>query len=189
MDCSLGIDFTFVDHGDYGAAGIEDPNPFFKWLMGKPFAQNVIWGPHFYAQVGAIYLLLLQYYMTQHGTARHGPARPGTLHFTASHFTTLHHTPGHYTTLASLQCTTSQHRALPRTALHSIAHCTFTAVHSTTCMIPRCRLHLAHSMALQIAHCVGYTAHFTSCCNLTQLSKLHCARLHPLLLPAECHPL
>lgn len=33
-------------------SGIEDPNPFFKWLMSKPFAQNVVWGPHFYAQVG-----------------------------------------------------------------------------------------------------------------------------------------
>lgn len=38
-------------------SGIEDPNPFFKWLMGKPFAQNVIWGPHFYAQVNVVTLL------------------------------------------------------------------------------------------------------------------------------------
>lgn len=38
--------------------GIEDPNPFFKWLMAKPFAQNVVWGPHFYAQVGGRNTLL-----------------------------------------------------------------------------------------------------------------------------------
>lgn len=31
--------------------GIEDPNPFFQWLMQRPYAQQVIWGPHFYAQV------------------------------------------------------------------------------------------------------------------------------------------
>jgi hypothetical protein len=41
-------------------AGIEDPNPFFKWLMGKPFAQNVIWGPHFYAQVRGDTPVMLQ---------------------------------------------------------------------------------------------------------------------------------
>jgi hypothetical protein len=31
-------------------AGIEDPNFFFKAIMAKPYAQNIIWGPHFYAQ-------------------------------------------------------------------------------------------------------------------------------------------
>eukprot|EP00775_Hariotina_reticulata_P013832 gene13832-13953_t len=34
----------------YTIKGIEDPNPFFTWLMKQPFAQNVVWGPHFYAQ-------------------------------------------------------------------------------------------------------------------------------------------
>jgi hypothetical protein len=31
-------------------AGIEDPNFFFQAIMAKPYAQNIIWGPHFYAQ-------------------------------------------------------------------------------------------------------------------------------------------
>lgn len=31
-------------------AGIEDPDTFFHWLMTRPYAQNVVWGPHFYAQ-------------------------------------------------------------------------------------------------------------------------------------------
>lgn len=30
--------------------GIEDPNFFFQQLMGRPYAQQVVWGPHFYAQ-------------------------------------------------------------------------------------------------------------------------------------------
>jgi hypothetical protein len=30
--------------------GIEDPNFFFKTILAKPYAQNIIWGPHFYAQ-------------------------------------------------------------------------------------------------------------------------------------------
>lgn len=34
----------------YEITGIEDPNFFFKALLTKPYAQNVIWGPHFYAQ-------------------------------------------------------------------------------------------------------------------------------------------
>lgn len=34
----------------YTIDGIEDPNPFFQWLMQRPYAQQVIWGPHFYAQ-------------------------------------------------------------------------------------------------------------------------------------------
>ncbi|KAF8057110.1 PRY3 [Scenedesmus sp. PABB004] len=34
----------------YELQGIEDPNFFFQWLLSRPFAQNVVWGPHFYAQ-------------------------------------------------------------------------------------------------------------------------------------------
>jgi hypothetical protein len=32
------------------AAGIEDPNFFFQALMTRPYAANIVWGPHFYAQ-------------------------------------------------------------------------------------------------------------------------------------------
>jgi hypothetical protein len=32
------------------AAGIEDPNFFFRALMTRPYAANIVWGPHFYAQ-------------------------------------------------------------------------------------------------------------------------------------------
>lgn len=31
-------------------AGIEDPNSFFQVLLNKPYAANIVWGPHFYAQ-------------------------------------------------------------------------------------------------------------------------------------------
>jgi hypothetical protein len=31
-------------------AGIEDPNFFFQALMTRPYAANIVWGPHFYAQ-------------------------------------------------------------------------------------------------------------------------------------------
>lgn len=34
----------------YCIVGAEDPNFFFKQLMTKPYAQNIVWGPHFYAQ-------------------------------------------------------------------------------------------------------------------------------------------
>ena len=34
----------------YCVTGIEDPNAFFQTLMKKPYAQSVVWGPHFYAQ-------------------------------------------------------------------------------------------------------------------------------------------
>ena len=30
--------------------GIEDPNFFFQQLMARPYAQNIVWGPHWYAQ-------------------------------------------------------------------------------------------------------------------------------------------
>ena len=30
--------------------GIEDPNFFFQQLLSKPYAQQVVWGPHFYGQ-------------------------------------------------------------------------------------------------------------------------------------------
>jgi hypothetical protein len=31
-------------------SGLEDPNFFFQQLMTRPYASQIIWGPHFYAQ-------------------------------------------------------------------------------------------------------------------------------------------
>lgn len=45
----------------YTIQGIEDPNEFFKWLVGRPFAQNVIWGPHFYSASVIPFALPKQY--------------------------------------------------------------------------------------------------------------------------------
>lgn len=61
------------------APGIEDPNFFFQALLAKPYAQQVVWGPHFYGQSVIPYDLPKEYMQVGDATGMPGGlwSRPG----------------------------------------------------------------------------------------------------------------